>query len=125
MEWIISVDGDDTASSVSSVADGPARRVTSVVLYTLVDAQCDQLTRVELSWQRLRRSEFILATPEFTSNAMQDKSSPRARRDDMRPPPMAVRLAADLRPSADGSAVRTSLVVGAVAKLQAANVLTA
>jgi len=28
------------------------------------------------------------------------------------PPPMAVRLAADLRPSADGSAVRTSLVAG-------------
>jgi len=26
------------------------------------------------------------------------------------PPPMAVRLAADLRPSADGSAVHTSLV---------------
>jgi len=37
--------------------------------------------------------------------------SPRGRRDDM-PPPMAVRLAADLRPSADGSAVRTSLVAG-------------
>ena len=34
-------------------------------------------------------------------------------------PPMAVRLAADLRPSADGSAVRTSLVVG---QLQAASV---
>ena len=28
------------------------------------------------------------------------------------PPPMAVRLAADLRPSTDGSAVRTSLVAG-------------
>jgi len=28
------------------------------------------------------------------------------------PPPMAVRLAADLRPSADGSAVHTYLVVG-------------
>ena len=28
------------------------------------------------------------------------------------PPPMAVRLAEDLRPSADGSAVRTSLVAG-------------
>ena len=32
-----------------------------------------------------------------------------APRDDMLPPPMAVRLAADLRPSADGSAVRTWL----------------
>ena len=38
------------------------------------------------------------------------------------PPPTAVRLAADLRPSADGSAVRTSLVAAAVAKLQAASV---
>ena len=35
--------------------------------------------------------------------------------------PMAIRLAADLRPSADGSAVHTSLV----AKLQAASVLIA
>ena len=34
-------------------------------------------------------------------------------------PPMAVRLAADLRPSADGFAVRTSLVAG---QLQAASV---
>jgi len=39
-------------------------------------------------------------------------------RDDM-PPPMAVRLATDLRPSADGSAVRTSLGAG---QLQAASV---
>ena len=35
------------------------------------------------------------------------------------PPPMAVRLAADLRPSADESSVRTSLVAG---QLQAASV---
>jgi len=35
------------------------------------------------------------------------------------PPQMAVRLAADLRPSADGSAVRISLVAG---QLQAASV---
>ena len=35
------------------------------------------------------------------------------------PPPTAVRLAVDLRPSADGSAVRTSLVAG---QLQAASV---
>jgi len=47
-----------------------------------------------------------------------NKVSPRGRRDDM-PRPMAIRLAADLRPSANGSAVRTSLVV---AKLQAASV---
>ena len=46
-----------------------------------------------------------------------NKLSPRGRRDDM-PPPMAVRLAADLRPSADGSAVRT------MAKLQRTNVPT-
>ena len=47
-----------------------------------------------------------------------NKLSPRGRRDDM-PPPMAVRLAADLRPSADVSAVRTYLVAG---QLQAASV---
>ena len=35
------------------------------------------------------------------------------------PPPMAIRLPADLRPSADGSAVCISLVVG---QLQAASV---
>ena len=35
------------------------------------------------------------------------------------PPPMALRLAADLRPSADGSAIRTSLVAD---QLQAASV---
>ena len=47
-------------------------------------------------------------------------ASPRGRRDDMfPPPPMAVRLAADLRPSADRSAVRTSVVAG---QLQAASV---
>jgi len=43
--------------------------------------------------------------------SVMNKVSPRVRRDDM-PPPMAVRLAANLRPSADGSAVRTSLVAG-------------
>ena len=34
------------------------------------------------------------------------------------PPPMAVRLAADLRPSADGSAVRARLICGQPACLQ-------
>ena len=48
-----------------------------------------------------------------------NKLSSQGRRDDMPPPPMAVRLAADLRPSADGSAVRTSVVTG---QLQAASV---
>jgi len=36
------------------------------------------------------------------------------------PPPMAVRLAADLRPSVDASAVRTSLVAGQLAGSQRA-----
>ena len=48
-----------------------------------------------------------------------NKLSPQGRRDDMPPPaPVAVRLVADLRPSADGSAVCTSLVAG---QLQAAS----
>jgi len=48
-----------------------------------------------------------------------NKLSPRGRRDDMPPPTRmevrrwAVKIAADPRPSADGSAVRTSLVAGA------------
>ena len=42
-----------------------------------------------------------------------------ARRYAPSPPPIAVRLAADLRPSADGSAVRTSLLAS---QLQAASV---
>jgi len=41
-------------------------------------------------------------------STVQCKLSPRGRRDDL-PPPTAVRLEADLRPSADGSAVRTWL----------------
>ena len=49
---------------------------------------------------------------------VKNKLSPRERRDDM-PLPMAVRLAADLRPSANGSTIRTSLVAG---QLQAASV---
>jgi len=47
-----------------------------------------------------------------------NKLSPQGRRDDM-PPPMVVRLAADLRPTADGSAIRISLVAD---QLQAASV---
>jgi len=46
-------------------------------------------------------------------NAYFNNVSPRgARRYAPPPPPMAVRLAADLRPSVDGSAVRTPLVAG-------------
>jgi len=72
-------------------------------------------------------SGLVLVILEFPFDTLQDKVSPRGRRDDM-PPPMAVRrwhivlppirprcvrkIAADLRPSADGSAVRTSLVAG-------------
>ena len=50
------------------------------------------------------------------------KVSPRERRDDMPPADgssTVAKIAADLRPSADGSAVRTSLVTG---QLQAASV---
>jgi len=52
--------------------------------------------------------------PKFTRKQFKIITSyrPGGRRDDMPPPPMAVRLAADLRPSADGSAVRTPLVAG-------------
>jgi len=49
---------------------------------------------------------------------MQIKNQLSPRGGDDMPPPMAVRLATDLRPSADGSAVRTPVV----AKLQAASV---
>jgi len=48
---------------------------------------------------------------KYAASQLSNKLSSRERRDDM-PPPMAVRLAADLRPSADGSAVRPSLVAG-------------
>ena len=51
-----------------------------------------------------------------------NKASPREPRDDMPPADgssTVAKIAADLRPSADGSAVRTSLVTG---QLQAASV---
>jgi len=51
-----------------------------------------------------------------------NKVSPRQRRDDMPPADgssTVAKIAADLRPSADGSSVRTSLVTG---QLQAASV---
>ena len=57
--------------------------------------------------------------PTFTLNpallANSNKLSPRGRRDDMPPADgssTVAKIAADLRPSADGSAVRTSLVAG-------------
>ena len=49
---------------------------------------------------------FSWTTDSLSSLSPTHNNAPR---DDMLPPPMAVRLAADLRPSADGSAVRTWL----------------
>ena len=46
------------------------------------------------------------ARAKYAASRLSNKLSSRERRDDM-PPPMAVRLAADLRPCADESAVRT------------------
>ena len=63
------------------------------------------------------KNNYEYWTPRFCRD-IPNFSSKLSRRDDM-PPPMPVRLAADLRPSADGSAVRTSLVAG---QLQAASV---
>jgi len=65
--------------------------------------------------QRDRGREFQILGAE---RLFQHVIDPRAARRYAPPPPMAVRLAADLRPSADGSAVRTSLVAG---QLQAAS----
>jgi len=53
----------------------------------------------------------------MTIRCVWTKVSPRGRRDDMPPTPAngsstVAKIAADLRPSADGSAVRTSLVTG-------------
>ena len=59
---------------------------------------------------------------ESATMSVLNKVSSRGCRDDMGPGPMAVRLAADLRPTADGTAVRTS---PAAAKLQAASVTIA
>ena len=54
-----------------------------------------------------------------------NKVSPRRRRDDIPPAngsSTVAKISADLRPSADGSAVRAHLCWPAVAKLQAASV---
>ena len=66
-----------------------------------------------------RRSATARYRGSLLRHPVYNELSPRGRRDDMPPPQMAVRLAADLRPSADGSAVRISLVAG---QLQAASV---
>ena len=67
----------------------------------------------------VRRQQLQHHTSPSRRRSSSYHTNARGRRDDMPPPPMAVLLAADLRPSADGSAVRTSLVAG---QLQAASV---
>ena len=67
----------------------------------------------------VRRQQLQHRTSPSRRRSSSYHTNTRGRRDDMPPPPMAVLLAADLRPSADGSAVRTSLVAG---QLQAASV---
>ena len=69
------------------------------------------------SVRAVRKTE--LPPPTFTLNpallANSNKLSPRGRRDDMPPADgssTVAKIAADLRPSADGSVVRTSLVAG-------------
>ena len=66
----------------------------------------------------VRRQQLQHHTSPSRRRSSSYHTNTRGRRDDM-PQPMAVLLAADLRPSADGSAVRTSLVAG---HLQAASV---
>jgi len=67
---------------------------------------------ISLTFTAARFLSTLSGNDSFLCNSHYDniniKLSPRGRRDDM-PPPMAVRLAADLRPSADWSAVRTWL----------------
>ena len=60
-------------------------------------------------WREAQSQLDCIIFPSFTS--VETSYRPRGRRNDM-PPQIAVRLAADLRPSADGSAVHTSLVAG-------------
>jgi len=87
--------------------------------FTLHYIKCDATL---LKGTAAKRERVICCNHSYldylNSAPWQIQLSLRGRRDDM-PPPMAVRLAADLRPSADGSTVRTSLVAG---QLQAADV---
>ena len=61
-------------------------------------------------------SALVLVILEFPFDTLQDKVSPPGRRDDTLPADSssstAAKMAADLRPSADGSAVHMSLVAG-------------
>jgi len=54
---------------------------------------------------RIKKPDQLVSTQQVVAPGT-------ARRYALPPPPMAVRFAADLRPSADGSAVCTSLVAG-------------
>ena len=54
----------------------------------------------------IARLELFFLEERIASFSPAESYRPGGGRDDMPPPPMAVRLAADLRPSADGSAVR-------------------
>jgi len=78
--------------------------------YTIVSrADRSRLTvvRIETDLDDVRQRRHDVLLQNILQHAADTivKLSPRGRRDDM-PPPIAVRLVADLRPSADGSAVR-------------------
>ena len=75
------------------------------IYYTNV---CICVTITKNSSRYVYGTELIKQVMWFKKHILHlNKLSPRGRRDDI--PPMAVRLAADLRPSADGSAVLTWL----------------
>jgi len=72
-------------------------------LFTLTHARTETMSHIARTYQTAKKK---------VDNT---KVSPRGRRDDMPPADggsTVAKIAADLRPSADGSAVRTSLVVG-------------
>ena len=78
--------------------------------YTIVSrADRSRLTvvRIETDLDDVRQRRHDVLLQNILQHAADTivKLSPRGQRDDM-PPPIAVRLVADLRPSADGSAVR-------------------
>jgi len=103
------------------------RKKLNIILLKRQVAQCwrseSAVVRRVCESRSARRSATARYRGSLLRHPVYNELSPRGRRDDMPPPPqMAVRLAADLRPSADGSAVRISLVAG---QLQAASVLIA
>ena len=78
----------------------------------------DDIYTTSVKYDQTARYFFIKITLQNRLNLIKISYRSRRRRDDILPP-TAVRLAADLRPSAGGSAVHTSLVAG---QLQAASV---